>query len=131
MKLSKNFSLNEMLITSTGIANIPTEKEINNMKLLVDNVLQPLRDHMNRPVIISSGFRSKTVNDAVGGSKTSGHMLGTSADITMGTKTLNRLIYNYIRDNCEFRQLINEYDYSWIHVEYREGDNKKQELVIK
>ena len=131
MKLSKNFSLNEFLITSTGIANIPTDKEINNMKLLVDNVLQPLRDHMNRPVIISSGFRSKAVNDAVGGSRTSGHMLGTSADITAGHKTLNKKIYNYIRDNCEFRQLINEYDYSWVHVEYREGDNKKQELIIK
>ena len=49
----------------------------------------------------------------------------------MGAKTLNRLVYNYMRDNCEFRQLIIEYDYSWIHVEYREGDNKKQELVVK
>lgn len=130
MKLSKNFTLDEMIRTSTGIPNIPTDKEIENIKMLVENVLQPLRDHMNRPVIISSGFRSKEVNKAVGGSKTSGHMLGTAADITLGTKTLNRLAYNYIRDNCEFRQLINEYNYSWIHVEYREGDNKKQELKI-
>ena len=131
MKLSKNFSLYEMIFTSTGIPNIPTDKEIENMRKLVENVLQPLRDHMNRPVIVSSGFRSKEVNKAVGGSKTSGHMLGTAVDITMGTKTLNRLMYNYIRDNCEFRQLINEYNYSWIHVEYRKGDNKKQELVIR
>ena len=131
MKLSKNFSLNEMLITSTGIPNIPTEKEIRNMKLLVDNVLQPLRDYIGRPVIVTSGYRSKAVNDAVGGSKTSGHMLGTAADITAGTKTLNKKIYNYIRDNCEYRQLINEYNYTWVHVEYREGDNKKQQLVIK
>lgn len=131
IKLSRNFSLNEMLITSTGIPNIPTHKEINNMKLLVDNVLQPLRDYMGIPIIVTSGYRSKAVNDAVGGSKTSGHMLGTAADITAGTKTLNRLIYNYIRDNCEYRQLINEYNYTWVHVEYREGDNKKQELIIK
>lgn len=131
IKLSRNFSLNEMLVTSTGIPNIPTEKEINNMKLLAENVLQPLRDHINRPVIVTSGFRSKAVNSAVGGSKTSGHMLGTAADITAGNRHLNKQIYNYIRDNCEFRQLIDEYDYSWIHVEYREGDNKKQELVIK
>ena len=130
MILIKNFNLDEMIRTSTGIPNIPTDKEIENIKMLVENVLQPLRDHMNRPVIVNSGFRNKEVNKAVGGSKTSGHMLGTSADITMGTKTLNRLIYNYIRDNCEFRQLINEYDYSWIHVEYRVGDNKRQELTI-
>ena len=112
IKLSKNFSLNEMLITSTGIPNIPTEKEINNMKLLVKNVLQPLRDYMDRPVIVSSGFRSKEVNKVVGGSKTSGHMLGTAVDITAGTRTLNKMMYEFIRDNCEFRQLINEYNYS-------------------
>lgn len=131
MKLSKNFTLDEMILTSTGIPNIPTDKEIENMRKLVEKVLQPLRDHMNRPVIISSGFRCKAVNDAVGGSETSGHMLGTSADITMGTKTLNKIMYEFIRDNLVYRQLINEYDYSWIHVEYREGDNKKQQLVIK
>lgn len=130
MKLSKNFTLDEMIRTSTGIPNIPTDKEIENMRKLVENVLQPLRDHMNRPIIVNSGFRSKEVNKAVGGSKDSGHMSGTAADITMGSKALNRLAYNYIRDNCEFRQLINEYNYSWIHVEYREGDNKKQELKI-
>ena len=112
MKLSKNFTLDEMIRTSTGIPNIPTDKEIENMRKLVENVLQPLRDHMNRPIIVNSGFRSKEVNKAVGGSKDSGHMLGTAADITMGSKTLNRLMYNYIRDNCEFRQLINEYNYS-------------------
>lgn len=131
IKLSRNFSLNEMLITSTGIPNIPTNKEIKNMKLLADNVLQPLRDYMGIPIIVTSGFRSKAVNDAVGGSKTSGHMLGTAADITAGHKTLNKKIYKFIRDNCEYRQLINEYNYTWVHVEYREGDNKKQELIIK
>lgn len=130
MRLSKNFTLDEMIRTSTGISNIPTDKEIENIKMLVENVLQPLRDHMNRPIIVNSGFRSKEVNKAVGGSKTSGHMLGTAADITAGTRTLNKMMYEFIRDNCEFRQLINEYNYSWIHVEYREGDNKKQELKI-
>ena len=131
MNLSKNFSLEEMLVTSSGVANVPTDKEIENMRLLAVNVLQPLRDYMNRPVIITSGFRSYKVNKKVGGSKTSGHMLGTSADLTAGTRTLNKIMYDFIRDNCEFRQLINEYNYQWVHVEYREKDNKKQELVIK
>lgn len=130
MKLSKNFSLEEMLVTSTGVANVPTETEIENLRKLAVNVLQPLREYMQRPVIITSGFRCKEVNKRVGGSKTSGHMLGTAADITAGNRTLNKIMYDFIRDNCEFRQLINEYNYRWVHVEYREGDNKKQELII-
>lgn len=130
MKLSKNFSLNEFLVTSTGIANIPTKEVIENLRKLCVNVLQPLRDMYGKPIIITSGYRSPKVNKAVGGSKTSGHMLGTSADITAGHRHLNKNLYILIRDNFEFRQLINEYDYSWVHVEYREGDNKKQLLKI-
>ena len=130
MKLSKNFSLSEFLVTSTGIDNTPTKEVIDNIQKLVDNVLQPLRELYGKPIIITSGYRSPKVNKAVGGSKTSGHMLGTAADITAGHKTLNRNLYILIRDNFEFRQLINEYDYSWVHVEYREGDNKKQLLKI-
>jgi hypothetical protein len=57
-------------------------------------------------------------------------MLGTAADITMDSKDSNKEMFDWIKENCEFRQLINEYDYSWIHVEYRSGDNKKQTLTI-
>lgn len=118
-------------MTSTGLDNTPTDLEIENIVKLVENVLQPLRDKFGKPIIITSGYRSPKVNKAVKGSKTSGHMLGTSADITAGNRHLNKQLYNIIRDNYEFRQLINEYNYQWIHVEYREGDNKKQELIIK
>lgn len=111
MKLSKNFLLSEMLVTSTGIENVPTNKEIDNMKLLAEKILQPLREYMNRPIIITSGYRSYEVNKRVGGSKTSAHMTGRAADITAGTRTLNKIMYEFIRDNCEFRQLINEYNY--------------------
>ena len=79
---------------------------------------------MNRPVIITSGFRSYKVNKKVGGSKTSGHMLGTSG--LTGTRTLNKIMYDFIRDNCEFRQLINEYNYQWVHVEYRKKTIKNK-----
>ena len=131
VQISKNFKLSEFLVTSTGIDNTPTKEVINNIQKLVDNVLQPLRDLYGKPIIITSGYRSPKVNKAVGGSKTSGHMLGTSADITAGNRHLNKQLYNIIRDNYEFRQLINEYNYQWVHVEYREGDNKKQELIIR
>lgn len=130
MKLSKNFSLSEFLVTSTGIENIPTKEVIENLRKLCVNVLQPLRDMYGKPIIITSGYRSPKVNKAVGGSKTSGHMLGTAADITAGHKTLNKNLYILIRDNFEFRQLIDEYNFQWVHVEYREGDNKKQLLRV-
>ena len=130
MKLSKNFSLSEFLVTSTGIENIPTKEVIENLQKLVNNILQPLRELYGKPIIITSGYRSPMVNKAVGGSKTSGHMLGTSADITAGNRHLNKELYNIIRDNFEFRQLIDEYNYQWVHVEYREGDNKGQLLKI-
>lgn len=130
MQLSKNFRLSEFLVTSTGIANIPTKEVIDNIQKLVDNVLQPLRELYGKPIIITSGYRSPKVNKAVGGSTTSGHMLGTAADITAGHRHLNEKLYNIIRDNFEFRQLIDEYNFQWVHIEYREGDNKGQLLKI-
>ena len=130
MKLSKNFSLSEFLVTSTGIENIPTKEVIDNIQKLVDNVLQPLRELYGKPIIITSGYRSPKVNKAVGGSKTSGHMIGTAVDITGGNRLINKNLYILIRDNFEFRQLIDEYNFQWVHVEYREGDNKKQLLKI-
>lgn len=111
MNLSKNFSLKEMLVTSTGVANVPTDKEIDNMKLLTEKILQPLREYMNRPIIITSGYRSYDVNKRVGGSKTSQHCKGEAADLTAGTRTLNKIMYEFIRDNLVYDQLINEYNY--------------------
>ena len=111
MKLSKNFSLKEMLVTSTGVANVPTDKDIDNMKLLTEKILQPLREYMNRPIIVTSGYRSYDVNKRVGGSKTSQHCKGEAADLTAGTRTLNKIMYEFIRDNLVYDQLINEYNY--------------------
>ena len=111
MKLSENFSLKEMLVTSTGVANVPTDKEIDNMKLLTEKILQPLREYMNRPIIVTSGYRSYEVNKRVGGSKTSQHCKGEAADLTAGTRTLNKIMYEFIRDNLVYDQLINEYNY--------------------
>lgn len=131
MNLSKNFTLEEMTDTSTGLPNNPSKKEINNLKLLCENILQPLRDFIGEPITVNSGYRSESVNKEVKGAKNSAHMLGTAADITMNSKDNNKKMFEWIRENCEFRQLINEYDYSWIHIEYRTGDNKKQVLNIK
>ena len=111
MNLSKNFSLKEMLATSTGVVNIPTDQEIEKMKLLAEKILQPVREYMGIPIRINSGFRSARVNAAVGGSKTSQHCKGEAADLTAGTRTLNKIMYEFIRDNLVYDQLINEYNY--------------------
>ena len=77
MKLSKNFSLNEMTKSQTalrrGIDNEPTNDEIDNLRILCEYVLQPVREHFGKPVTINSGFRSKELNKAIGGSTTSDH----------------------------------------------------------
>ncbi len=131
MLLSKNFSLEEMCETSHKVSNIPSLHERENLIKLCTNVLQPLRDHVGRSIRVNSGYRNPIVNNLAKGAHNSAHMLGTAADITLGSKKDNKMIYDWIRNNCKFRQLINEYDYSWIHVEYREGNNKMQQLTIK
>ena len=126
----KYFNILELTQTSTKLDNNPNQDEIKNLILLVDNVLDPLREAINNPIHIESGYRSPLVNREVGGSKTSAHMKGCAADITRGSKIKNKEMFDWIKNNCEFRQLINEYDYSWVHVEYRLGYNKKQILEI-
>ena len=136
MRLSKNFSLEELTKSDTairrGINNVPSEDVINNLQELVDNVLQPIRDRMG-PVVISSGYRSPELNTAIGGSKTSDHCLGMAADLeVLGMD--NKFVAEYIRDNMLFTQLILEFykdgvpDSGWVHVSFDPKDLKKQVL---
>ena len=125
---SKYFKLEELTKTNTGLDNIPTEGVKIALQKLVTNVLDKVRELYGKPITVNSGYRSPAVNKKVGGSSTSGHLLGTCADVTGGSIEENKKIFKLIKDNCEFRQLINEHNYSWIHVEYRENDNKQQLL---
>ena len=130
----KYFTFKEMIASNTakakGIDNIPTWEQIDNLKKLIEAVLDPLREWYGKPIYVNSAFRSEALNAAVGGSKTSDHMTGKSADITTGDAEENYRLYVFIRDNLEFDQLIDEQDYSWVHVSYREGNNRKQELHL-
>jgi len=134
MKLSKNFALSEITHSNTakrlGIDNEPTEKHLQNMQHLVDNILQPLRDSIG-PIRISSGYRNPSLNRAIGGSVSSQHCKGEALDIQfwqMG-KMMNELIYEWILDSgLEFDQMINEFDFSWIHISLKSKDNRKQVL---
>ena len=131
MKLTKNFTLPELTTTSTGITNQPNSQQIAALITLCNKVLQPARDMYGKPIRVNSGFRSPAVNKAVGGAPNSQHTRGEAADITVFSKEENKKLFELIRDNLSFDQLINERNYSWIHVSYRsEEENRKQVLKM-
>ena len=138
MKLTENFSLSEMTKSETalrqGLDNTPGDEEIDNLRKLAENVLQPIREAYGRGVKVNSGFRHPDVNAAVGGSRTSDHCKGQAADIEI-PGVANADLAQWISENLEFRQLILEFytpgvpDSGWVHVSYVEGDNKKQVMT--
>ena len=140
MKLSPNFSLNELTKSETalrkGLDNEPTQDVIAALQTLAVNVLQPVRDHYAKGVKVNSGYRSPEVNASVGGSKTSDHCKGQAADIEI-PGVANKELALYIRDNMEYTQLILEGyvedvpDSGWVHVSYDQSNLKKQVMTAK
>ena len=131
MKITKNFTLAELTKTTTEIENVPNRQQISALIMLCGKVLQPVRDLYGGAIHVNSGFRSPAVNQAVGGARNSQHLLGEAADITTYSRTGNKKIFEIIRDNLNFDQLINERDFSWIHVSYRlVGENRKEVLKL-
>lgn len=130
----KYFTINEMCKSSTAqikrIDNNPNEDQKEALKSLINNVLDPLRELYGNPIFVSSGFRSLDLNRAVGGAKNSQHMKGEAVDIYTGTKEGNKKLFELIRDNLPFDQLIDEKNFSWVHVSFREGHNRKQVLKL-
>ena len=138
MNLTQNFTLSEMTKSETalrhGMANNPSETEIENLRLLCEKVLQPVRDYYGMGVKVNSGFRHPLVNAKVGGSTTSDHCKGFAADIEI-PGIPNAELAEWIAEHLEFRQLILEFytvgvpDSGWVHVSYNPADNKKQVLT--
>lgn len=131
----KYFTMKELKKSSTadarGIDNTPTTEAAVRLTTLVTHVLDPLREMYGKPIIVNSGYRCPQLNAAVGGAKNSQHMRGEAADITAGSKEENRKLFELIRDNLPFDQLINESDYSWVHVSYVSPEkNRKQTLNL-
>lgn len=121
-----HFTLKELISTSTGLPNEPNLEQIKNLTALVDNILDPARIKLGKPIKVSSGFRSKSVNKKVGGSSTSQHLKGQAADLKCYD---NKTLFNIIKELGNYDQLINEFDYSWVHVSFRaDGKNRKQIL---
>jgi zinc D-Ala-D-Ala carboxypeptidase len=131
--LSQNFSLSQLTKSSRfpGIDNTPNQQQKENLRLLANNVLEPIRSKFG-DLIITSAYRSPEINQRVGGSRTGDHPRGMAADIVPRTGTKNLLeVANWIRDNLSYKQLILEMwrpeaNRGWIHVSYDEKNNKKQ-----
>lgn len=132
MNLTENFTLEEMYKSTTairlGIDNTPSDIVIKNLLQLCKKVLQPLRDHMDESIRVSSGYRSPELNKKIGGSKSSQHCLGQAADISCGERTAE--LYHYIKNNLIFDQLIwefgNDDNPDWVHVSYSTTRNRKE-----
>ena len=138
---TKNFSYDELIASATakrlGLDNTPTPEEKEKLRQLAEDILQPIRDAWRAPIVVTSGFRSEEVNKAVGGVKTSQHRLGEAADIKVGGKDRNKKLFNLIyklisTGKIKVGQLIDEYNYQWIHVSLpRKNKENNQILHIK
>lgn len=131
----KYFTVAEFVKSDTAdrraIDNRLPKELLPNVQALVDNVLDPLREAYGKPITVTSGFRCPALNNAVKGSATSDHMTGRAADITGGSPRENRRLFYLIQElGLPFDQLIDEKNFSWVHVSYREGNNRKQVLAL-
>ncbi len=144
MKISEHLSLIEVSTSDTakrlGIDNTPKGDHLENLKLLAEKVFEPIRAHFGKPIKLSSGYRSKALNESIpGSSKTSQHCTGEALDLDQdnaGTGVTNKQVFDYIKDNLEFDQLIWEYgtdaNPDWVHVSYEStGKQRKQILRCK
>lgn len=142
LKLSPHFTLNELLITKhkdlVASQNEQVKPYLNNLYILCNSILEPIRNYYGVPVTVTSGFRGKALNERVGGSKTSQHCLGEAVDIIVKGKTVDQ-VFNDIstgRINIEYRQLIKEKidGQFWTHIgmvkiPYNSSDKYKQKLT--
>ena len=135
MKLSKNFTIEEMIYSKTaeikGIDNVPLFPEKDNLKNLCTNILQPIRDALNMPIIVTSGYRCDSLNRAVHGSKNSQHIKGEAADIKCrDMQKLWDICLDLIKNgDIEVGQLINEKNLSWIHISLPRKNRINNEIL--
>jgi hypothetical protein len=139
MKISTHLNLAEVTRSDSakrhGIDNTPTAEHLENFKLLAEKVFEPIRLHFKEPIFISSGYRSKALNDFIGGSASSQHCKGQAIDIDMdGSKNgvTNKMVFDFIVSRLDFDQIIWEFgtdsNPDWVHVSYVKTGNRKQKL---
>ena len=135
MRLSKNFVLSEITRSNTakrlGISNEPKKEHLKNLQRIITDIIQPMRDDIG-PIRISSGYRSPSLNRAISGSNKSQHTKGQALDLQFWKEgqMCNKEIYDwFVESGLDFDQMINEFDYSWIHLSLKESKNRKQVLI--
>lgn len=133
--ISKHITYKESTYSPTavnrGIQNIPNPVELESMRLVAELVFEPLREWYAKPIKINSFFRNEALNKAVGGVKTSQHRFGKAIDIDAGSVAENKKLFDWIKTNLEFDQVIWEKGGAWVHVSYNKRNNRKQILAIK
>jgi hypothetical protein len=134
MRLSKNFVLSEITRSNTatrlGISNEPSKEHLASMQFLITELIQPMRDALG-PIRISSGYRSPSLNRSIGGSSKSQHCKGQALDLQFWKdgQMCNREIYDWVLSSkLDFDQMINEFDFAWIHISLRQKKNRKEVL---
>jgi zinc D-Ala-D-Ala carboxypeptidase len=137
-QLSANFTLRELTKSDTAdrldIDNTPNEEQIESLRLLCENILQPVRDHFGKPVKISSGFRCSALNQATGGSSNSDHCRGQACDFEIDGVS-NPELAEWIESNLKYTQLILEFytqgqpNSGWVHCSYNPSSLKGQSLT--
>ena len=137
MNLSKSFTLNELTksqeATRLGIENTPSDEHILNLKILCENILEPIRSHFKAPVVVSSGYRSEAVCLAVGSSSKSQHIKGQAVDFEI-FGIPNKDVTDWVVQNLDYDQCILEFwndkepNSGWVHCSYSKDNNRKQYL---
>lgn len=133
--MGKFFTIPELCASAVaekrGIDNTPPPAVKVKLAALITNCLDPIREKWGEPILVNSGFRSPTLNKAVGGAAKSQHILGEAADITTGSPAGNKRLFEMIQKaGIPFDQLIDEQHYNWIHVSWRAADNRRQVLHL-
>lgn len=134
MKLSENFTLEEMLQSQTAVRLVvkeqfePSHAVIENLKKLCVNVLEPLRILLKMPINITSGYRCKRLNKLIGGANTSQHIQGKAVDFKVHGYDIEMLFDLISSSGIKFDQVIQEFD-SWIHISFSDGENRNEKLM--
>ena len=139
MQLSEHFNLKEFTKSETAIRkridNTPNSVHATNLKAVCEKILEPVRNHFQKPVRINSGYRGPALNSAVGGSSKSQHCNGEAVDFEIDGLA-NPELAKWVAANCEFDQIILEFydpkegpNSGWVHASYSAGKNRKQKLT--
>lgn len=128
-----NFSISELVKSDIAkqnhISNIPNIEQLDNMLNLIFYCLQPVRNSIKAPMIITSGFRCEKLNKLVGGAPNSNHLSGCAADFVIKEITPKKIVEIISNSDIAFNELINEHD-KWVHISYLKRGNKRKIINI-